>query len=210
MSAPSRSEGRELRPRGQRTRRKLLDAGIEVFGRRGFHAARVDDIVKVARTSHGTFYLYFSNKEDLFRALAVDVASELRALTDSLGPLVPTEEGRVELREWIARFADLRERYGPVIRAWTEAEVDTSDVGRIGTDVLTDVATALGRRIATAPAPGVSPQVAALALVAMVERFNYYVLSGQVEASRDEILDLLSHVTFAALFGGGGRPARTI
>ena len=43
----SPAEGRELRARGQRTVRKLLDAGIEVFGTKGYHAARVDDIVKV-------------------------------------------------------------------------------------------------------------------------------------------------------------------
>lgn len=66
--------GRELRARGRKTRRRLLDAGIDVFARRGFHAARVDDIVKAAKTSHGTFYLYFSNKEDLFAALVADVA----------------------------------------------------------------------------------------------------------------------------------------
>src|SRR5205823_9576442 len=64
--APSRvgspASGRELRARGQRTVRKLLDAGIEVFGTKGYFPARVDDIVKVARTSHGTFYLYFANK----------------------------------------------------------------------------------------------------------------------------------------------------
>ena len=75
--AGSPAEGRELRARGQRTVRKLLDAGIEVFGAKGYHAARVDDIVKVAKTSHGTFYLYFANKEDLFRALALDVADEM-------------------------------------------------------------------------------------------------------------------------------------
>ena len=56
--------------------RKLLDAGVEIFAQRGFHAARVDDIVKLAKTSHGTFYLYFSNKEELFRALAQEVAKE--------------------------------------------------------------------------------------------------------------------------------------
>src|SRR5215468_10634821 len=96
VGAPA--EGRELRARGQRTVRKLLDAGITVFGTKGYHAARVDDIVKVAKTSHGTFYLYFANKEDLFRALALDVADELHALVDSLAPLTPDTTGYHALR----------------------------------------------------------------------------------------------------------------
>src|SRR6266508_923112 len=76
MQLGTPAQGRELRARGRRTMRKLLDAGVEIFARRGFHAARVDDIVKLAKTSHGTFYLYFSNKEELFRALARDLVGE--------------------------------------------------------------------------------------------------------------------------------------
>ena len=79
--APARPpKAASLRARGQRTMRRLLDAGITVFAARGYHSARVDDIVKAAKTSHGTFYLYFANKEDLFQALVTDVATELTAL----------------------------------------------------------------------------------------------------------------------------------
>src|SRR6516164_8950270 len=82
---------REPRARGQQTLRRLLDAGGTVFADRGFHAARVDDIVKAARTSHGTFYLYFASKEDLLRALAVECAEEMEALADGLGPITPDD-----------------------------------------------------------------------------------------------------------------------
>src|SRR6266511_4251695 len=81
------AQGRALRARGRRTLERLLDAGARVFAERGYHAARVDDIVKAARTSHGTFYLYFASKEDLFRALATEVASELTGLVDTLPPM---------------------------------------------------------------------------------------------------------------------------
>src|SRR5438128_6342004 len=118
------AQERELRAQGKKTMRKLLDAAMVVFDRRGYHAARVDDIVKVARTSHGTFYLYFANKEDLFRALLADVTEDVRGLADSLGPVGPGEDGYRELRGWLARFCDLYVHYGPVIRAWTEAESD--------------------------------------------------------------------------------------
>ena len=87
--------------------RKLLDAGIEVFGAEGYHSARVDDIVKVAKTSHGTFYLYFANKEDLFRALVLDVAEEIGELAESLGPLTPDDEGFASCRSGSARFGEI-------------------------------------------------------------------------------------------------------
>jgi AcrR family transcriptional regulator len=196
------AQGRELRARGRRTMRKLLDAGVEIFAQRGFHAARVDDIVKLAKTSHGTFYLYFSNKEELFRALAQEVADETISLADSLPPVDPGPEGRAELRAWLARFVEVYEHYGPVIRAWTEAEIGNSEFGRLGTDVLTEFSRVLTGRIRQSSSPDVNPQIAALAVVAMIERFNYYVLSRQVNVSRDEMLDTLATVTHAGLFGG--------
>jgi AcrR family transcriptional regulator len=182
--------------------RKLLDAGADVFAERGYHAARVDDIVKVAKTSHGTFYLYFANKDDLFRALATEVAQEMLGLAESLPPIEPDDPGYHELRSWLERFAGLYEHYGPVIRAWTEAEIGGSEFGRLGTDVLAEFARALGKRIGQADSAGVDPQIAALALVAMIERFNYYVLSRQVDVARPEMLDTLAAVTHAGLFGG--------
>src|SRR5579875_3908841 len=91
---------RALRSQGRKTMRKLLEAAMVVFAQRGYHAARVDDIVKVARTSHGTFYLYFSNKEDLLRALVGEAGTVVAALDDALGPIDPGPEGWYELRDW--------------------------------------------------------------------------------------------------------------
>jgi AcrR family transcriptional regulator len=192
---------RELRARGQATRRRLLDAGIDAFAAKGYHATRVDDIVKVAQTSHGTFYLYFSNKEALFAALATEVVDEMHTLAESLGPLVPGDIGRRALRDWIAHFAELYAHYGAVIRAWTEAEIGRSEFGRLGTDVLTQFTRTLTRRIAEAAPPDLDPPLAALALVAMLERLNYYVLSRQIDVEPDEMIDTLARVVHTSLFG---------
>jgi AcrR family transcriptional regulator len=190
-----------LRARGQRTRRQLLDAGGEVFASKGYYAARVDDIVKLANTSHGTFYLYFANKEDLFRALAGEVADQMQTLAESLGPLEPGPTGEAALRAWIAKFADLYDQYGPIIRAWTEAEIGSHEFGRLGNDVHARFTRVLTRRIANAAPPDLDPTIAAVALVAMFERLNYYALAGQVRAERGDIVDTLALVTQRALFG---------
>ena len=73
---------RVLRSQGRRTMRKLLDAAMVAFDKRGYHSTRVNDVVEIAKTSHGTFYLYFSNKEDLLRALVAEAAGEAQKLYD--------------------------------------------------------------------------------------------------------------------------------
>ena len=201
------AQERELRAQGKKTMRKLLDAGMTVFERRGYHASRVDDIVKVARTSHGTFYLYFASKEDLFRALLANVTEELGELSASLGTIEPGEAGYLELRGWLSDLLDIYTRYGPVIRAWTEAEIDDSEIGRLGDEVLGGFARMLADRVReTNATAGFDPQIAALAVVAMIERFNYYVYSRQIDLDRDGVLDTLAAVVHAGLFGGR-RPA---
>ena len=47
--------------------RQILDAALAVFAEHGLAAARLDDIAKRAGLSKGTIYLYFPNKEELFR-----------------------------------------------------------------------------------------------------------------------------------------------
>jgi AcrR family transcriptional regulator len=174
-----------------------------VFASKGYFAARVDDIVKLARTSHGTFYLYFANKEDLFRALAAEVADQMQALAESLGPLQPGAAGAASLRAWISRFVDLYERYGPIIRAWTEAEIGSHEFGRLGNDVLVRFTRVLTHRIAEAAPRDLDPVISAVAIVAMFERLNYYALAGQVRAERGDIVDTLARATQRALFGPG-------
>jgi AcrR family transcriptional regulator len=53
--------------------RQILAAALEVFGERGLAAARLEDIAKRAGVSKGTIYLYFPNKEELFREMIRDI-----------------------------------------------------------------------------------------------------------------------------------------
>ena len=166
MAADEPAPGRTLRPRGQRTRQRLLDAGATVFAERGYHTARVDDVVRAAATSHGTFYLYFANKEELFSALAAEVVAETTALADEFPALDGADAGPA-LHAWIDRFADLTDRSGAVVRAW--ADSGDSEVGRVGATLAEAVTERIATRIA-AVAPHLDAGVAATAILAMVER----------------------------------------
>lgn len=68
-----------LTTRGRRTRAALLQAGREVFEQQGFKNARIHDIAARAGTSHGTFYTYFSSKENFFHDVVHQVTGEMMA-----------------------------------------------------------------------------------------------------------------------------------
>lgn len=48
---------------------QILKAALEVFGENGLAGARLEDIARRAGVSKGTIYLYFPNKEALFREM---------------------------------------------------------------------------------------------------------------------------------------------
>jgi AcrR family transcriptional regulator len=193
---------RELRAQGRKTMRRLSDAGMRVFAERGYHQSRVDDIVRAARTSHGTFYLYFANKEDLLRALAVDCAEELQQLASEVGEIGPGEDGFAALRAFLERFVGTYRRYGVVIRAWMEDQVSDREVDRLGVRAFTDIATALGRRMGESGVPQpVDTTTSVSALMALLERFSYAVSSRRLDLDDDVMLDTLTHLVQRGFFG---------
>jgi len=69
MNAP------ENKPHPRWARRKdarpeeIIAAALDLFVERGFASTRLDDVAARAGVSKGTLYLYFENKEDLFKAV---------------------------------------------------------------------------------------------------------------------------------------------
>jgi len=52
--------------------REICAAALEAFAEKGFAATKLDEIAKRAGVSKGTLYLYFKDKEQLFRAVVRD------------------------------------------------------------------------------------------------------------------------------------------
>jgi len=63
----------KTKPRWERRKdarpQELLAAALDLFVERGYAAARLDDVAARAGVSKGTLYLYFENKEELFKAV---------------------------------------------------------------------------------------------------------------------------------------------
>jgi AcrR family transcriptional regulator len=53
----------------QKRRQQILNASRNVFAKRGYHQATIDDIVAEAGVARGTYYLYFEDKRAVFADL---------------------------------------------------------------------------------------------------------------------------------------------
>jgi AcrR family transcriptional regulator len=69
----STAESGSPRPRWERRKEarpaELLAAALDLFAERGYAGTRLEDVAARAGVSKGTLYLYFENKEELFKAV---------------------------------------------------------------------------------------------------------------------------------------------
>jgi len=173
---PTEPEGAESR--SARTRRKLLDGALAAMDDRGFHATRVDDIVRHAGVSHGAFYLYFDDKQALFRILAAEAADDMVARVATLaGDEPPTGE---DLVDWLAGFVEGYRRHGAVIRAWMEDHARDRGLRTLADAAFARVVDDLGRRVDTTALGPLGP----VALLAMLERYTYFAISRDLTTDR--------------------------
>jgi AcrR family transcriptional regulator len=206
---PSRDGGvpalqRELGAHGRETVRRLLEAGLVEFEEAGFQGARVEDIVRRAKTSHGTFYLYFANKDDLFRTLLRDALVDMANITDEFPVVTGNDAGKAALRKWVQSFCDTYAAHATVIRILSQAEIVGESVFSDGLQLffrLSEVMTQ-GMTAAQGAAAGEGmltehAELTAVACLMMLERINY-LMSAEVRLPKDEMIDRLTAIIYAA------------
>ena len=207
------AQERELGRQGRETVRKLLEAALAEFGEKGFLAVRVDDVVRRAKTSHGTFYLYFANKDDLYRTLLRDALRDMEIITGDFPVVTRNEAGRQALHNWVRQFFDTYAAHAPVIRILSSADDVNNEVYGEGLQVFFRIAEAITQGMTAAAAAGRAAagdgppnqhdgvpehaELTAVACLMMLERVNY-LLSVEVALPREEMVERLSAIIYAA------------
>src|SRR5947209_4719570 len=173
---PSQTGRPPVSARGARTRDALVEAARFVFERDGFLEARITDISAEAVVAAGSFYTYFTTKEDAFGAVLAQLNEEmlhprLKEIADRDDPLAVIEAsnrayllayrrnaklmGLIEqVAQVDAQFRKLRLR-----RARAFAERNARAIARLQERGLADAA--------------LDPRLAAEAMNAMVSRMAY-------------------------------------
>ena len=67
---------------GIESRKRIIDAAMEVFSAKGYATANIREIAKSAGISVGGVYLYFKNKEELYKNL---ISEERKDLSSMIG-----------------------------------------------------------------------------------------------------------------------------
>lgn len=112
--------------RSRQTRKKLLDAVIQLAREKTYEAITVQDICRRAGVSTGSFYHQFGSKDDLVMATKDMVDALLtEELIDQIQPLPPLQALDRLLRRYVTF---IRDEIGPVLAQYYRVLLDHPDV----------------------------------------------------------------------------------
>jgi TetR/AcrR family transcriptional regulator, fatty acid metabolism regulator protein len=186
-------------------RRQILDAGIRVFARQGFHSCRVSDIADEAGVAYGLVYHYFKSKDQVMNELFTERWSLLLAAIDEVdGKQV---SGREKLDE-VARFIIDSYHYDPELMKVIIVEVTraANSFGRTHLPEIRKAYESIGKIIADAQKSGefrqdIDPLVASMWFYGAIEQL----LSGwvfELLPEGDERFDQLRTMVVATMCDG--------
>lgn len=197
--------------RGALTRQRIIEAALISFEERGFHATSIDDIATAMDMSRAALYQYFENKEDIFVELLYESGAALLRVVRRLGPLGPTAEGYDNLHWWLGEWAWIYDKYSTMYVQWAIVESPEARIRPLILQFTEACVDRISLRLKVSSPPGLAPRDAAMALLAMVIRTNYYRHATKARGlSDDEILEALATVIQMVLFPGTPPSALTL
>lgn len=200
--------GRELGPRALNTRRRLLDATVELLDSSSVRDISVVEIARRAGTSPATFYQYFKDVGDATLCLAEEAAAEMPAVVDAIGGTWRGQKGMETARIIAEAFLKHWDAYRPVLLVRNlAADEGERRFQKVRRDALRPVLVALATKIeesqpAAVAAGDVNPYAAAAAVAAILERLAAYHKDLEpLGVSPDDLITTCARITYQTVTG---------
>jgi AcrR family transcriptional regulator len=191
-------------PRQKRSiekRERLKEAGLALFGEKGYEGTSIDEIAGRAKLAVGGFYQHFRSKRQLLLALMDELLEKLSQLS-----LRPKAGGDVRegLRALLSGAFSHDLRYLGAYRAWQEAALSDADLAHKQEAIhawttarVTAVFQFLGQQ------PGARPGVDIAGLSRAMDSFFWSLLARAVVMRKAELkqwIDSATHLIYHAMF----------
>ena len=207
------AEGRTRRQRrAELTADQRLDAARVVFETKGYQGATVGAITRAAETAHGTFYLHFRNKRDVFSQVVYQVCREMYEAGETAWD---QDEPLDSLRAGIGSFLEIFAEHRGLWRALLQGALADPQLEDMWMELrrpfIARTEQVLERLHASGAIQPLDTAMWATALSSMVEwvAFTRFVLGQSTGPgpTMEQLVDGLARMWFRAVFTGADLPA---
>ena len=187
------------------TRARLTEAAREVFVEKGYHRAKVVDIIERAGYGHGTFYDYFKSKDDVLMAILDELIRELDRLGESSRVLMEriAFDDYDAIRILLQGISDIFGRHSDLNNVYIEAALESAVFSSVYGDfhqVFSGILESKIRQMQDAgKCEGLDPRVASQILVTLVALTAYGRQAGFIAGDNAAVTENLSLLAFRAL-----------
>lgn len=187
------------------TRQKLLSAARECFARKGFNSTTVEDIVDSAGVARGTFYIYFANKEAIFKDIYELMQKEL------FEQVVSPYEGRIyekvasANRGYLEKYGQFRDVHKILTEVCNQNPDFFEEVKRLRYNFIEKIMSNITKGVEKGMYRKIdNPLLYAYALGGLVDNFaNIWFVNGEPTGQKpfemDEVVKCLSDIWYNAL-----------
>jgi TetR/AcrR family transcriptional regulator, transcriptional repressor for nem operon len=121
---------RRSRAAAAQSKARVVEEAAKLFRLNGYEGTSLDDVMRAADLTVGTFYAHFASKADLFRNILE------RGNAESYERLMPASSRAATGEEWLARFLFhyLSEQHRDGAESGCYFPILAADVARSGTD----------------------------------------------------------------------------
>lgn len=201
---PTESSGRRgsLREEQKRlTRARIVDTARSLFETQGYSDVRVDDIVAAVGCSRATFYLHFTSKGEVLRAIANEgTLTSVREFYADLDRVLTTGS-REAFAEWMTRAIYWFLTNKDMLPAWDEATALEPEFRAVAREGIMTLADSMPAYLARWPEPRRDEaRLRIELLVAQLERFfTRWAMQGTIEVTAEKAAAVLTDVWYPAL-----------
>jgi AcrR family transcriptional regulator len=201
MTAPPDTRPRSTRlPRHER-RRQLLDAALEVFVNRGYHATAMDEIAERAGVSKPVLYQHFPGKLELYLAL---LDESVDSLLDTIRTaLLSTTENKQRVGATFSAYFDFVAGQHQAYRLVFESDLSNEPAVRAKLDRVQQECANIVSEVVREDA-GISDEEAhllSIAMVGMAQVSARYWLSSQGDLPREAAEQMVARLAWRGISG---------
>jgi AcrR family transcriptional regulator len=182
-----------------RRRRQLLDVGLEVFSRKGFHLTSMEEVAEAAGVTKPVLYQHFGSKRELYLELLEDVGGQMmtavaKAVAGARGPHQQVEAGFAAYFGFVATHEDA---FKLLFGGGTRRDEEFADaVARVESTIADELS-----RLIEADIDGEHRTLLAHGLIGLAEGASRYWLTSGRDVDVDVLSRRVARMAWAGLRG---------